>query len=168
MQSRPLDGGVRALRRSASAALLGAALSAVPWLPAAAVEPEPSGCDASRSRQGDNLERYKRDLACRIHARNGNHLYEGAPPPVLRSVVVLSVRVDGRGRPIKIGVLRSNGIRDLERRAIQSVRTAAPLPIPSAALLRRGSADITETWLFRDDGRFQVRTLAQVQAPSGY
>jgi protein TonB len=65
-------------------------------------------------------------------------------------------------------VLRSNGIRSLERRAIQSVRAAAPLPIPAAGLLRRGAADITETWLFRDDGRFQVRTLAQVQAPSGY
>jgi protein TonB len=125
-------------------------------------------CGAGLAGKADHLARYKRDVACRIHARNPAHLYDGAPPPVLRSVVVLSVRVDARGRPSRIRVIRSNGIRVLERRAIQSVRAAAPLPIPAAALLRRGATDITETWLFRDDGRFQVRTLAQVQAPSGY
>ena len=156
------------LRLNVVTAMLGAALATVPLLAAAAAEQAPSGCEAGSSGRGDNLERYKRDLACRIHARNGTHLYEGAPPPVLRSVVVLAVRIDARGRPVRIGVLRSNGIRSLERRAIQSVRAAAPLPIPAGALLRRGAADITETWLFRDDGRFQVRTLAQVQAPSGY
>ena len=159
---------LKALRLAVASVLLGAALSTAPLLAAAAAEPASSRCQASTPKQGDNLELYKRHLACRIHARNGTHLYDGAPPPVLRSVVVLSVRVDARGRPVRIGVLRSNGIRSLERRAIQSVRAAAPLPIPGAALLRRGAADITETWLFRDDGRFQVRTLAQVQAPSGH
>jgi len=113
-------------------------------------------------------EGYKREVACRIHARNGSQLYEGAPPPVLRSIVVLSVRIDAAGRPVRIGVLRSNGIRMLERRAIQSVRSAAPLPVPASRILRKGSADIVETWLFRDDGRFQVRSLASVQAASGY
>ena len=159
---------LNALRLKFATVLLGTALSTVPLLAAAAAEPALSRCEAGSSKQGDNLERYKRDLACRIHARNGTHLYDGAPPPVLRSVVVLSVRVDARGRLVRIGVLRSNGIRSLERRAIQSVRAAAPLPIPARALLRHGAADITETWLFRDDGRFQIRTLAQVQAPSGY
>jgi protein TonB len=147
--------------------LLGAAFATAPWLAAWANEPGPAACSDLASR-GDSLEAYKRDLACHIHARNRAQLYDGAPPPVLRSVVVLTVRVDARGRPLRIGVLRSNGIRTLERRAIQSVRAAAPLPIPKAGLLRRGTADITETWLFRDDGRFQIRTLAQVQAPSGY
>ena len=142
-------------------------LAAAPWLPVAA-EPKVPSCEPGPAREADNLARYKREVACRIHARNPTHLYEGAPPPVLRSVVVLSVRVDARGRPVRIGVVRSNGIRALERRAIQSVRAAAPLPIPAGVLLRRGAADITETWLFRDDGRFQIRTLAQVQSPSGY
>jgi periplasmic protein TonB len=78
------------------------------------------------------------------------------------------VRIDAAGRPVRIGVLRSNGIRPLERRAIQSVRSAAPLPIPRGARSGKGSTDIVETWLFRDDGRFQVRSLALVQAASGY
>lgn len=155
------------LRRATALAMLGAALWASPWSPSAAAESGPASCEAG-PRSSDNLERYKRDFACRIHARNGGQLYGGAPPPVLRSVVVLSVRIDSRGRPVRIGVVRSNGIRALERKAIQSVRAAAPLPIPAAALRQRGAADITETWLFRDDGRFQIRTLAQAQAPSGY
>ena len=147
--------------------MVGGAAWGWPWLPSAAADSAPPSCEHG-SRPADNLERYKRDFACRIHARNGDQLYVGAPPPVLRSVVVLSVRIDNRGRPVRIGVVRSNGIRALERKAIQSVRAAAPLPIPAAALRQRGAADITETWLFRDDGRFQIRTLAQTQAPSGY
>ena len=155
-----------------AAGLLAVAMT-LPMTPARAQRPTapeggPVSCQDATAPKGDTAEHFKRDVACRIHARNGKHLYDGAPPPVLRSVVVLSVRIDARGRPVRIGVLRSNGIRELERRAIQSVRSAAPLPVPAARLLRRGTADITETWLFRDDGRFQVRTLASVQAASGY
>ena len=127
-----------------------------------------AGCGPARAGASATAESYKREVACRIHSRNGGHLYEGAPPPVLRSIVVLSVRIDAAGRPVRIGVVRSNGIRALERLAIQSVRAAAPLPAPAARMLKRGSTDLIETWLFRDDGRFQVRTLAMVQAASGY
>ncbi|HZH05510.1 MAG TPA: TonB family protein [Lautropia sp.] len=134
-------------------------------LPVAALAPV---CVPPRAGATTTPDSYKRDVACRIHARNSAQLYEGAPPPVLRSIVVLSLRIDASGRPVRIGVLRSNGIRALERRAIQSVRAAAPLPLPAGRMLKQGSADIVETWLFRDDGRFQVRTLAMVQAASGY
>ena len=133
----------------------------------AALDPS-ANCGVPRASAPVTLDLYKHDIACRIHARNGEQIYQGAPPPVLRSVVVLTVRIDATGRPVQITVRRSNGIRNLERRAIQSVRLASPLPVPSAAMLKRGSTDITETWLFRDDGRFQVRTLAMVQAKSGY
>ncbi len=125
-------------------------------------------CGVARTKAPVTLDLYKHDLACRIHARNGGQIYQGAPPPVLRSVVVLTFRIDSKGRPVQIAVRRSNGIRGLERRAIQSVRLASPLPVPSAAMFKRGSTEITETWLFRDDGRFQVRTLAMVQAKSGF
>lgn len=106
---------------------------------------------------------YKRAAAARIQERNVDALFDGAPPPVLRSIVVLSIRVDAAGRPLSVTVLRSNGQRALEQRAIASVRAAAPFPAPPA--LRDGSARFVETWLFRDDGRFQIRSLAQVQAP---
>ena len=50
---------------------------------------------------------------------------------------------------------------------MQSVRDASPLPAPQRSLVRNGRIELTETWLFRDDGRFQIRTLAQAQAHSG-
>ena len=128
----------------------------------------PADCARASAASPPTADGFKREVACRIHARNGGHLYEGAPPPVLRSVVVLSVRIDAKGKPVRIGVVRSNGIRELERRAIQSVRQAAPLPLPGALALRQGTMEITETWLFNDAGNFQVRTLAAVQAKSGY
>ena len=135
---------------------------------AAPIASMPAACVQARGVPSATLDAYKRDVACHIHSRNGERLYDGAPPPMLRSIVVLTVRIDAAGRPVNIRVLRSNGIRDLERRAVQSVRDAAPLPLPAKPMLRKGLADITETWLFRDDGRFQVRTLASVQATSGY
>jgi protein TonB len=112
-------------------------------------------------------DRYKREVACHLHSRNTVHLYQDRPPPMLRSVVVLSMRIDERGRPLRVSVLRSNGIRALERRAMQSVRDASPLPAPQRSLVRNGRIELIETWLFRDDGRFQIRTLAQAQADSG-
>ena len=128
----------------------------------------PEGCGGPPAARSDTSDVYKREVACRIHARNGAHLYDGAPPPVLRSIVVLSVRINSAGRLVSVRVLRSNGVRQLERRAMQSVRTAMPLPVPAKPVLKQGMIEITETWLFRDDGRFRVRTLASVQAASGY
>jgi protein TonB len=48
--------------------------------------------------------------------------------------------------------------------ATRSVRAVGPLPAPPPEFLRRGELQLVETWLFRDDGRFQVRTLAEPQA----
>jgi protein TonB len=31
-------------------------------------------------------------------------------------------------------------------------------------VLRSGRVEVAETWLFRDDGRFQIRSLAEPQA----
>lgn len=106
---------------------------------------------------------YKHRVACHLHRHNRALLFAGPPPPMLKSVVVLSLKIDPQGQPT-VQMLRSNGIRDLERRAMQAVRDAAPLPLPQPRLLRRGTADLTETWLFRDDGQFQLRSLAAVQA----
>ncbi len=107
---------------------------------------------------------YKRQVACQIHASNSARLYDGAPPPMLRSVVVLSIRIDVEGKVLGAQVVRSNGHLDLNRIAIDSVRLASPLPRPHKASLRKGAAELMETWLFRDDGRFQLRSLAQVQS----
>jgi len=110
------------------------------------------------------LDAYKQEVARRIYLSSAKDLYDGAPPPMLKSVVVLSVSIDSNGQPRRVSVLRSNGHGALNQLAMQSVEGAAPLPRPGRALLRSGVAEFTETWLFRDDGRFQIRSLALAQA----
>jgi protein TonB len=110
------------------------------------------------------LNGYKKEAALWISEANRKNLFEGVPPPILKSVVVLSILIDAEGQPRQVKVLRSNGYTDLEKIAVQSVHRAAPLPHPNRMIVRHGAVEYTETWLFRDDGRFQIRTLAQPQA----
>ena len=124
----------------------------------AALREPPPRASSARSMEG-----YKRDAARHVYFHNGPRLYEGAPPPLLKSVVVLTIKVDANGAPTHVSVMRSNGFRELDRLAVQSVHDAAPLPIPQRVLQKRGITEFVETWLFRSDGRFQIRSLAEAQ-----
>jgi protein TonB len=108
------------------------------------------------------LDAYKRIVAQRILDANTARTYDGAPPHLLRAVVVLQFTIDGQGRVTQLKTLRTRDSA-LAKVASDSVRAAAPLPAPPVALLRRGSLEVAETWLFRDDGKFQVRSLAEEQ-----
>jgi protein TonB len=130
---------------------------------AAATGKEPDA-EPPRESNARTLDGYKRDAARRIYFRSTPKLYDGAPPPLLKSIVVLSLEIDAQGAIKQLKMIRSNGFRDLEQRAMQSVRDAAPLPIPREGLLKRGRLEYYETWLFRDDDRFQIRSLAEPQA----
>ena len=82
------------------------------------------------------------------------------PPEVLKSIVVLDVTIDRDGNLAKVAVRRSNGYKALENRAIDSVRRAAPFGAPAFSVRGRdGTVNFLETFLFRDDGRFQIRSL---------
>lgn len=140
-----------------------AAESPVAEAKAAAAGKEPEA-EPPRESQSRSVDGYKRDAARRVYFRNALQLFDGAPPPVLKSIVVLTIKVDAKGTPLRVAVMRSNGFRDLEQRAIRSVHAAAPLPIPHKAVVKRGTLEFVETWLFRSDGRFQIRSLAEVQA----
>lgn len=130
---------------------------------AAAKGTEP-GAEPPRESKARSIDGYKRDAARRLYFRNTSYLFDGAPPPVLKAIVVLSIRIDSNGVPLRVAVMRSNGFRELEQRAIKSVHDATPLPVPHVAIVKRGSVEYVETWLFRDDGRFQIRSLAEAQA----
>jgi periplasmic protein TonB len=105
------------------------------------------------------LEDYKRRLAGRIVSLSTRVFHEPLPE-MMKSIVVLHIRVDARGQPLDVSVFRSNGFSALEKRAVASVAAAVPLPPPPAALLDdAGSLSFLETFLFRDDDLFQVRSL---------
>jgi protein TonB len=109
------------------------------------------------------LDEYKQRIARRIVAVNGAHVYDGEPPHLLKSVTVVTVVIDARGNVTASRILRGNGHRSLERIALDSVKRAAPYDAPPRALLRGSSIEITETFLFRGDDKFQIRSIAQPQ-----
>jgi protein TonB len=123
-------------------------------------EPKAEAPSLAAPRPKTPTDLYKEDVARHVSAKNSARVYAGAPPHFLRSVVVVQVTVDRQGSVTGVRTLRSNGYADLEQAAHRSVKAAAPLPAPPATLVRAGTFEFSETWLFRDDGRFQLRTLA--------
>jgi protein TonB len=110
-----------------------------------------------------SLEGYKRDLAHRISQVNSTKIYIGRPQALLRSVVVLKYQVDGDGNLVGSEIFRSNRDRETEATALATLKSTAPFPKPAPHLLRHGRVDILESWLFNNDGRFQLRTIAEPQ-----
>jgi protein TonB len=109
------------------------------------------------------LDGYKRDLAQRISQVNSTKVYIERPQALLRSVVVLKYQIDRDGKLVHSEIYRSNRDRETEATALAALKNAAPFPKPAAHLLRQDRVDILESWLFNNDGRFQLRTIAQPQ-----
>lgn len=160
-------------------ALMGLAGCANPPVPPAQAPPPASGPPVGRAAEpvesaapartprssASRAADYKIEVAERIHAASESSVYEGAPPPVLRSIVVMSLAIDRSGNLVESRVVRDNGDADMVRAALESARRAAPYPVPSSGVAPRGRVSFFETWLFRDDGRFRLRSLAQAQQP---
>lgn len=108
-------------------------------------------------------DEYKRDMAQRISQVNAAKVYGGRPQALLRSVVVLRYAVDAQGNLLRSEIMRSNRDRETESTALATLHNSAPFPRPAPHLLHRGQMEISETWLFNNDGRFQLRTIAQPQ-----
>jgi len=163
----PLFPYARAALRLAPLALLLAACAQKAPLPEAqpplAVAPPAATVPATAS-TASNLTGYKVEVAKRVYATNADQVFTGKPPPLLRSIVVLSVVVDEKGDVLGTRIFRDNGDAETRAAALASLRRAMPLPRPTRAVLRRGQVEYLESWLFRRDGKFQMRTLAEVQA----
>ncbi|MFX1761365.1 TonB C-terminal domain-containing protein [Paraburkholderia sp. A1RI-2L] len=111
------------------------------------------------------LDEYRAAVAKRIVERNPSHVLRGTPQAMLRSLVVVSFTVNRDGQIVKSSVYRTNGDYDSEATALVTLRHSAPLPPPPAHLLNSiGQLELFEDWLFNDDGKFQLRTLASPQA----
>lgn len=109
------------------------------------------------------LDDWKRVAAERVYAVNRSQLFDGRPEHLLRAVIVVEATVDRDGKVTRSKILRSPGIASLNDVALTSLKAASPLPAPPAKLVARGPLVFSETWLFRKDGRFQLRTLALPQ-----
>ncbi|WP_083615250.1 energy transducer TonB family protein [Paraburkholderia sp. SOS3] len=111
------------------------------------------------------LDQYRSAVARRIMERNPSYVLQGVPQAMLRSLVVVTFVVDGRGQIVASSVYRTNGDDEAESTALATLRRSAPLPQPPAKLLdRAGHLELFEDWLFNDNGKFQLRTFAAPQA----
>lgn len=126
----------------------------------AASAPAPAPAPGASASSATNLDDYKREVALHIHRLASSQVFEGSPPNLLRSVIVASLLVDGSGNLAGVRILRDNGDPETVAAVHESVRRAAPFPRPPRALLRSGRIEFSETWLVRDDAKFQLRTLA--------
>ena len=109
------------------------------------------------------FEGYKRALAQRISEVNSTQVHTDRPQAMLRAVIVVKYAVDKNGTLLRSDIVRTNHDADAETIALSTLRKTAPFPKPTRALLHNGRVEITETWLFNNDGRFQLRSLAQPQ-----
>ena len=132
--------------------------------PRVATPPPPAQPAAPGQRAAyDNMDMYKADVAMHILRYNTGYTFSGPLPPMLPAIVVLSITVDADGRLAKVTVVRS---RDSEasRVAVASMHRSEPLPRPFNLVgAHNHSLTFSETFLFNDDYRFQLRTLAPVQ-----
>ena len=127
----------------------------------AACAPQPQVATSQRPGAYPTLEAYKRLVARRIVQR-ARDVYSEPMPEVMKSVVVLDITIDREGGLARVAVRRSNGFKALENRAMESVRRAAPFGHPAFSVRRGdGTVSFLETFLFRDDGRFQIRSLVE-------
>lgn len=113
--------------------------------------------------QARSLNAYAREVAVHISQKNSDKIYVSNPQALLRSVVVLKFSIDARGNVISRELIRSNKDKVTETTAMQSILMAQPFPIPSTSLLKQGKLELLETWLFNNDGRFQLRTISLPQ-----
>lgn len=164
-------------RTFARSATFGAALVLATWSPLAAAQEKeappassplaaarPSVAPPARS-QALNIDDYKKHAAGHIVAISKHELAESLPP-ILKSVVVLDITVSADGTITRLAMWRSNGYEDLERIAMESVRRAGKLPAPSPEVLKgQESVRFLETWLFRHDGRYHVRSVIPADLP---
>jgi protein TonB len=111
----------------------------------------------------NTLEEYKRELGRRIVAVNSTKVYVVRPQALLRSVIVLRFVVDAQGVLVRSEIARTNRDKATETTALAALRNTAPFPKPPPALLTNGRLEISETWLFNNDGKFQLRSVAQPQ-----
>jgi TonB family protein len=107
------------------------------------------------------IEGYKKEFARKV-AATSSEMYTEPVPEMLKSIVVVEVTIDRSGNLAHVAIRRSNGYKALENRAMDSVRRAAPFSAPAPTVRGHGgNVSFLETFLFRDDGYFRIRSLVE-------
>ena len=98
-----------------------------------------------------------------IAAVNSTQIYVGCPQALLRAMIVVKYYVDADCKLLRSEIIRTSRDRRTEASALSALRRAAPFPKPDSKFLRHGEVEIAESWLFNDNDRFQLRSIAEQQ-----
>ncbi len=108
------------------------------------------------------LDDYKTQVAQHVLQHNPERSYSGKLPPMLPAIVVLQITVDSEGQLADVEVQRSRDD-EASQIALESMRRSTPLPPPHALAQAGGKLKFSETFLFADSNRYQIRSLAGPQ-----
>jgi hypothetical protein len=116
--------------------------------------PRPAASNAATARD------YRRDAARHIYELNRKRIRAGKLPPELYAIGTLQVNLDADGKVLSMHWMRAPAhapeiIAEIE----QAVLDASPLP----AATRLGKVTWTDTWLWDEEGHFQLDTLSEGQ-----
>jgi TonB family protein len=127
-------------------------------LAAAAATMSPRPGVAFQVSAAPSVDAYKKQFAELISERMKDKLADTLPV-ILKGVIVLDVTIDHEGNLTDLKLWRSNGYKELEKTALESVRKVGRFPAPSETV-RGGQQSVRflETWLFRHDGHFRIRS----------
>jgi protein TonB len=149
-------GGCSAIQTAASSLTdsIGSVVERIthPGPPPAPSQPSPAGLDS-----------YKAEVAQHVMRHNPEHNFSGQLPPLLPAIVVLEITVDRDGQLDKVAVQRSRNP-DAAEVALAAMRRSTPLPRPQQLAQATGKLTFSETFLFADRERYQLRSLAGPQA----
>jgi protein TonB len=115
------------------------------------------------SKSPAGLDDYKTQVARHVIQHNPGHNFNGQLPPLLPAIVVLEITVDRDGRLTDVAVQRSRDP-DASEVALDALRRSTPLPPPHQLAQAGGKLTFSETFLFADSKRYQLRSLAGPQA----
>ena len=136
---------------ASSAGRLVAAILPTPKTVAPVAPPSPS------------LDAYKNQVAQHVMRHNSGQTFSGQLPPMLPAIVVVNITVGADGELQDVVVQRSRDP-DASEVALASMRRSGPLPRPVNLLAtNRRALTFSETFLFNDQYRFQLRSLAGPQ-----
>jgi hypothetical protein len=111
-----------------------------------------------------SADQVKADFARAVYLNSASQVHNEQPQALLRAVVVLRIKLTEQGQ-WAAEVFRDNPDQpDMTRAALESV-SKLPVPVglsPKARQLLQNDG-LVEAWLFQNDGRFALKTLAKPQ-----
>lgn len=111
-----------------------------------------------------SADQVKADFARAIYLNSAAQVHNEQPQPLLRAVVVLRIRLNAQDQWMA-EVFRENPDQpEMTRAALESV-SKLPVPVGLSAKARQmlQNDGLVEAWLFQNDGRFALKTLAKPQ-----